>query len=154
MDIMDNNLYNQDQRTTQLFDDLPRIRNQAKEEIIRSQDKQKKYHDKKNKRKEIFKIGDKVLYYNTAKEKQWSGKLEERFKGPYYIHEELLDRSYKIKELSGKILKIPVNEELLNEISVAIHQSPIRIRHRISVIFGYPSFQISVHTDKTDHGYP
>jgi hypothetical protein len=52
-----------------LFDNLPRIRNQAKKEIIKSQDKQKKYHDKKNKRKEIFKIGDKVLYYNAAKEK-------------------------------------------------------------------------------------
>jgi sulfur relay (sulfurtransferase) DsrC/TusE family protein len=38
--------------------------------------------------------------------------------------------------------------------SVAIRQSPIRIRRRISVVFGYPSFRISVHTDKTDHGYP
>jgi hypothetical protein len=95
--------------------DLPRIRNQAKEEIIKSQDKQKKYHDKKNKRKEIFKIGDIVLYYNAAKEKQWSGKLEERFKGLYYIHEELLNGSYKIKELSGKILKTPVNGELLKK---------------------------------------
>jgi hypothetical protein len=80
-DTMDNNLYTN--QTIQLFNDLPRIRNQAREEIIKSQDKQKKYHDKKNKRKEIFKIGDKVLYYNAAKEKQWSGKLEEKFKGLY-----------------------------------------------------------------------
>jgi hypothetical protein len=55
------------------------------------------------------------IYYNAAKEKQWSGKLEERFKGPYYIHEELLNGSYKIKELSGKILKTPVNGELLKK---------------------------------------
>jgi hypothetical protein len=27
-----------------------------------------------------FEIGDKVLYYNAAKEKQWSGKLEEKWK--------------------------------------------------------------------------
>jgi hypothetical protein len=51
---------------TQLFDDLPRIRNQAKEEIIKSQDKQKKYHDKKNKRKEI-------KYYITTQLKKNSG---------------------------------------------------------------------------------
>jgi hypothetical protein len=80
-----------------------RYKTKPKEEIIKNQDKQKKYHDKKNKKKEIFKIGDKVLYYNAAKEKQWSEKLEEKFKGPYYIHEELLNGSYyKIKELNGK----------------------------------------------------
>jgi hypothetical protein len=64
--------------------------------------KWKKYYDKKDRRKEIFKIGNKVLYYNVTKRKQWLGKLEERFKGPYYIHEELLNGSYKIKELSEK----------------------------------------------------
>jgi hypothetical protein len=43
-----------------------------------------------------------VLYYNITKERQWLGKLEEKFKGPYYIHEELLNGSYKIKKLNGK----------------------------------------------------
>jgi hypothetical protein len=124
-DIMDTNAYTQEKRLIQLFDDLPRIRNQAKEKVIKSQDRQKKYHDKKNKRKEIFKIGDKVLYYNAAKEKQWSGKLDEKWKGPYYIHEELLNGSYKIKELNGKILRTPVNGELLKKYNDRENFEPI-----------------------------
>jgi hypothetical protein len=56
-----------------------------------------------------------VLYYNAAKEKQWSGKLNENWKGPYYIHEVLLNGSYKIKEINGKILKVPVSGKLLKE---------------------------------------
>jgi hypothetical protein len=42
-----------------------------------------------------FKIGDKVLYYNTAKKKQWSGKLEEKWKGLYYIHLVIINGFYK-----------------------------------------------------------
>jgi hypothetical protein len=104
-----------EERIHQLIEKLPRARNQAHEEIIKSQTRQKKYHDKKNKRKELFQIGDKVLLYDAAKEKQWSGKLEEKWKGPYYIHEVLLNGSYKIKELNGKIRRTPVNGELLKK---------------------------------------
>ena len=49
------------------------------------------------------------------KEKQWSGKLEEKWKGPYYIHEVLLKGSYKIKDTNRIIHKIPVNEKLLKK---------------------------------------
>ena len=65
--------------------------------------------------KKNFQIGDKVLYYNAAKEKQWSGKLEEKWKGPYYIHEIVSKGSYKIKTMEGRIQKTPVNGELLKE---------------------------------------
>ena len=60
-------------------------------------------------------MGDKVVYYDAAKEKQWSGKLEEKWKGHYYIHETISRGSYKIKTMEGKILKTPVNGELLKE---------------------------------------
>ncbi|CAB4434111.1 unnamed protein product [Rhizophagus irregularis] len=103
------------QRINSLIDELPSIRNQAKENIGKSQEKQKKYHDKKYKMKKNFQIGDKVLYYNAAKEKQWSGKLEEKWKGPYYVHEKISKGSYRIKTMEGKILKTPVNGELLKE---------------------------------------
>src|ERR1043165_2999769 len=103
------------ERIQELFEVLPEERNNAKEWITKSQEKQKKNHDKKIKFKEGFEIGEKVLYYDAAKEKQWSGKLNEKWKGPYYIHEKLLHGSYKIKELNGKVLKTPVNGELLKE---------------------------------------
>ncbi|CAB4441356.1 unnamed protein product [Rhizophagus irregularis] len=90
------------QRINNLIEELPSIRNQARKKkkkkyIERSQKKQKKYHNEKYKMKRNFQIGDKVLYYDAAKEKQWSEKLEEKWKGPYYIH------------------KIVVNGELLKE---------------------------------------
>jgi hypothetical protein len=102
-------------RVNSLIEELPSIRNQARESIEKSQEKQKLYHDKKNKMKKKFQIGDKILYYDAAKEKQWSGKLEEKWKGPYYIHEIISKGSYKIKTMEGKILKTPVNGELLKE---------------------------------------
>src|SRR2546423_7386073 len=101
-----------------LLEELPRVRREAKVQSEKSQEKQKEYHDKKIRKQEKFEIGDKVLYYNAAKEKQWSGKLDEKWKGPYYIHEKLLNGSYKIKETNGKILKTPVNGELLKKYNI------------------------------------
>ena len=49
------------------------------------------------------------------KKKQWSGKLEEKWKGPYYVHEIIHKGSYKIKTVEGRIMKTPVNGELLKE---------------------------------------
>jgi hypothetical protein len=102
-------------RIQELIEELPKTRNEAKKQIKKSQEKQKKYHDKRVKIKEDFEIGEKVLYYKAAMEKQWTGKLEEKWKGPYYIHEILKNGSYKIKEMDGKILKTPVNGELLKK---------------------------------------
>ena len=98
-----------------LLEELPKVRREAKTQSEKSQEKQKEYHDKKIRKQEKFEIGDKVLYYNAAKEKQWSGKLEEKWKGPYYIQQQLLNGSYKIKEINGKVLKTPVNGELLKK---------------------------------------
>ena len=98
-----------------LIEELPRIRYQAKEKNKKSQEKQKEYHDKKIKKEHNFEIGDKVLYFIAAKLKQWSGKLEAKWKGPYYIHQKMLNGSYKLKEMNGKILKPPANGELLKK---------------------------------------
>lgn len=103
------------QQMERLIEVFPRIRKQVKENIDRAQGKQKEYYDKKGKRKPTFEIGDKVLLYQAWKEKQWSGKLEDKWKGPYYIHEVLLNGSYKLKELNGKIVKTPQNGEWLKE---------------------------------------
>ena len=48
-----------------------------------------------------------------AKDKQWSGKLNPKWKGPYYIHQILLNGSYKLRELDGKVLRTPANGNLL-----------------------------------------
>ena len=55
------------------------------------------------------------MYYHAAKEKQWSGKLEPKWKGPYYIHQILWNGAYKIREMNGKVLQTPVNGDLLKQ---------------------------------------
>ena len=60
-----------------------------------------------------FSIGDKVLYYDAAKEKQWTGKLNPKWKGPYYIHQVGEKGAYKLRTIDGKVLRTPVNGSLL-----------------------------------------
>src|SRR6266508_5765641 len=100
-------------RVKELSVDLTQIKKKAIENIEKSQSNQKKYHDRKIKRKSNLNIGDKVLLYNAAKAKQWSRKLKEKWKGPYLIHDKLLNRSYKLKDFKGNIFKTPVNGEIL-----------------------------------------
>ena len=73
------------QRLRHLIDDLPLIREDVRQYVHDKQNKQKDYHDQQITRPLKLQIGDKVLYYKAAMEKQWSGKLEEKWKGPYYI---------------------------------------------------------------------
>ncbi|KAG9285164.1 hypothetical protein G9A89_004379 [Geosiphon pyriformis] len=72
--------------------------------IEHSQAQQKERHN--NKLPSItneFKVGNKVLLHRTKAEKQWSGKFENKWDGPFYIHEILGNRSYKLR-LDDKIL--------------------------------------------------
>ena len=88
--------------------ELGERRNEALENIEKSQRKQKKRFDKKIK-ETVFQIGEKVLLKESFKEKQWTGKLSQNWKGPYYIHEVYGKGAYKIKTMDGKILKVTQN---------------------------------------------
>lgn len=78
--------------------------------IHASQEKQKKWHDK-DLHAVKFKIGDLVLLYKSQlKGKQ---KLQERWSGPYYVHEVLDNGVYKLRTIDGKVLKVPINSERL-----------------------------------------
>ena len=96
-----------------LIDDVLQIREQAHVQINKAQQEQKDRHNEKLKKHITFAIGDKVLYYNAAKEKQWSGKLDPKWKGPFYIHQVLLNGSYKLRTLQEQVLATPVNRMIL-----------------------------------------
>src|SRR6266498_3253950 len=100
-------------RVKEMSVDVIQAKKKAIENIEKSQGNQKKYHDRKIKRKSNLNIGDKVLLYDAAKVKQWSGKLEEKWKESHFIHDKLLNRSYKLKDFKGNIFKTPVNREIL-----------------------------------------
>ena len=63
-------------RIQQLVDNVPQLRINAKERVTKAQEKQKELYHQKLRKIINYEIGDKVLYYNAAKEKQWSGKLD------------------------------------------------------------------------------
>ena len=95
------------------IDDLPVIRNQVRQQINFEQQKQKDRYDTRLQKAIQFQIGDQVLYYRAMLDKQWSGKLEPKWKGPYYIHAVIGNGAYKIRELDGRVLKTPVHGSLL-----------------------------------------
>ncbi len=65
-----------------------------------------------HKREKLFQIGKEVLYHDTIKEKQYSGKLKEKWKGLYTINAILLNRLYKIAD-QYKVLRISINSDHL-----------------------------------------
>ncbi len=101
------------ERVEEISTKFTQTKKKTLENIEKSQSNQKKYHNKKIKRKSNLNIGDKVLLYNAIKAKQWSGKLEEKWKEPYFIHDKLLNGSYKLKDFKGTIFKTSVNGEIL-----------------------------------------
>jgi hypothetical protein len=88
-------------------------RNEALENIEKSQEKQKERYNEGIKEETKLRIGDKVLLKDAAKEKQWSGKLSSKWKGPYYIHDVIGNGAYKLRTMDERILKAPYNIKLL-----------------------------------------
>jgi Integrase zinc binding domain/Integrase core domain len=113
VDDLSQNNENLTQRIAHMLDKLPHDREDTRKRIDQQQVKQKIYHDRHIKTNIQFKIGDKVLLYRAEKEKQWTGKLENKWKGPYYIHLVLPNDSYKIRQMDGKVLTTPFNGRLL-----------------------------------------
>ena len=61
-----------------LVNDLFLLCETAKDNVTKQQIKQKDNHNQQVRTNQVFHIGDKVLYYKAEKEKQWTGKLEEK----------------------------------------------------------------------------
>jgi hypothetical protein len=95
-------------RIYSLIDDLHEVQNQAKRNISKSQEYQKQHHDQQIIPK-VFNIGDKVLMYRMQLEKQYSGKFEQKWKGPYYVHATFGNGAYKLRTMDGKVLKTSIH---------------------------------------------
>ncbi len=92
---------------------LPQHQQKAKELIKLSQEKSQKYHkDKRMKKEIIYQKGDKVLLYDSRLDKQWSGKLEKKWKGPFTVEKRLDKGSYVLSNDFG-LMKIPIHSDRL-----------------------------------------
>src|SRR5256884_8030794 len=94
---------------------LTEKQDEVRENIKKSQENQKEKYDKKIKKETELNIGDKVLLKDAAKEKQWSGKLTPKWKGPYYIHDKIGKGAYKLRTLDGKVLEVSHNVKHIKE---------------------------------------
>ena len=92
-----------------LTEELPKQRETARQNVTRAQIQQKKRHDRKIDPTRKFKIGEKVLMYDAARDKHFTGKLKPKWKGPFYIHNVLPNGAYKLRSLEGKVLTAPIN---------------------------------------------
>ena len=88
-------------------------RNHVQRTIKSAQDKQKDLHDRRIRFTPVYQIGDQVLYYRAALDNQRSGKLELKWKGPYYIHSITGNGAYKIRTIDGSVLKASINNTFL-----------------------------------------
>ena len=81
--------------------------NQVQSNIEKSQRKQKEWHDRNITNVYTFTVGELVLMHKS--ELQDKKKLEEQWKGLYYIHADLGNGVYKLRTMDRKILKVPIN---------------------------------------------
>ena len=100
------------QRYKEILHHIPHVRTDVQERITDRQEKQKQKYNE-NIMEKTFQIGDKVLLYDKRLDNQWSGKLRDKWKGPYYIHWVGLTGYYKLRTIEGQVLKAPINGSLL-----------------------------------------
>jgi hypothetical protein len=89
------------------------IKIEAQDNIAKSQRLQKERHDKQLSKVQRYKIGDLVLLYKSELKNR--KKLEDRWKGPYYVHEVFPNGVYKLRTIDGKVLKVPINGDRLKQ---------------------------------------
>jgi hypothetical protein len=101
------------QRTYELEELLPQHQQKAKELIKISQERSQKHHKDKKMKKEItYQKGDKVWLYDSRLDKQWSRKLDPKWKGPFTVEKRLDKGSYVLSNDFGQMPE-PIHSDRL-----------------------------------------
>ena len=99
------------ERLFKIINQLEDDRQIALNQIKVDQQKQKDRHDI-GATFEKFKIGDKVLVEHIWLKTNFSAKLEERWMGPYFIHE-VRGKNYKLRNMDGRLVKNVIHSDRL-----------------------------------------
>ena len=89
-------------RTREIIENNDSLKAQQRIKLLQERRKQ-------TQKSERFKIGDKILLYQTHLENNFSAKLKAKWAGPYFIHEVYEKSNYKLRALNGKLLKNSVH---------------------------------------------
>ena len=93
------------------------LRKDVQKQIIKAQERQKKYYDQKQKDQKI-KIGDQVLVWRSMIETNFATKLEPKWEGPYLVHN-IRGTSIYIRSMDERILRTPVH---INRLKIYLHK--------------------------------
>lgn len=106
--------YDLDHRIKYEISRIKDLRNQARDSITKAQSRQKAYYDAKASDNEPIGIGDQVLLYRDSLETSWSGKLEPKWEGPFYVHDKK-GTTFTLRNLDGVIRRYPVHRNRLKK---------------------------------------
>ena len=99
-----------DTQVQKILDFQKEVHDEARSNIEKAQERQKRQYDAKHNSKTHVKVGDKVLVKNMKNESRKGGKLEPQFPGgPYTIAEDLGKGRYRLQDANSKNLKTAIN---------------------------------------------
>ena len=116
----------------------------AAKNIKDAQKKQKDTYDRKH-LPELLAVGTKVMVENTAQKERKGGKLDETFKGIYYIEESLGKGLYKLKNQQGDILKKTFNISRLKVYKTRRSKVDMNFKRRGSKVYACMLDIVSLH---------
>lgn len=82
----------------------------ARERQRSAREKSSTYMDEKraHRLRTAIKVGELVLVHDTSLDKQWSKRVQDRWRGPYRVRQRLARKTYLLEELDGTHMKTPV----------------------------------------------
>jgi hypothetical protein len=114
------------ERTNKIVDFQNNVVPEAQTNIENAQKKMKKRHDETA--QPSFKIGDKVLVHQTQLQANLSAKLEDKWIGPYYIHDVIGQGVYKLRNIEKqRLVKGTINGSRLKLYKERLFQPEILI---------------------------
>ncbi|CAG8439395.1 15718_t:CDS:2, partial [Cetraspora pellucida] len=101
-------------RIETLLENLVEACHRASDRTQKAQKKQHDYHDSKYPI-ESYEIGELVLLFKSSLAMSHSSKLEEKWTGPYYIHDTYRNSTYKLRTIDRQVYKKPVHGNRLKK---------------------------------------
>lgn len=84
----------------------------AAQNVTRAQERQKQRYDTSVQARP-FDIGDKVLLRRSQLQNRHDAKLEPYWDGPYYVHNTFQNGTYKLRKLTGELIRAPAHGDRL-----------------------------------------
>jgi hypothetical protein len=91
---------------------LQQRRQDAQQNIMKQQQKQKERYDRTHKGID-YQIGDKVLLFNVVQSHVHGDKFKDKFDEPFYIHNIVRPGTYKLRTIDGRVRKNPTHADQL-----------------------------------------